>query len=186
MGPLPFNLEFFTECQDMRQLLAYLDAPPDTGEDGDTRSFSASEEGHGKREALDEQDRDRGSSGSVGDQAEGGSCSREGGDAAGVEEGEGEEDGGGGISARRRGGKNERFHKMTEEICDVVDSYGLVCYYPLNIQVRLVTLHDNPSWAPFQTRRVPPLTTRGKNAYAASASRKGTGTVRVLFIAENQ
>lgn len=41
MGPLPFNLEFFTECQDMRQLLAYLDAPPDTGEGGgDTEESS--------------------------------------------------------------------------------------------------------------------------------------------------
>ncbi|CAM9810742.1 unnamed protein product [Sphacelaria rigidula] len=41
MGPLPFNLEFFTECQDMRQLLAYLDAPPDTGEGGGDKEESS-------------------------------------------------------------------------------------------------------------------------------------------------
>lgn len=137
MGPLPFNLEFFTECQDMRQLLAYLDAPPDTGDDGDTGGgiSAADETQHGDRddEGRDNQDRDIGSS--LRDQAEDGSCSREGGDAAG-ERGGG---GGGESSVRRRRGKNARFHKMTEEICDVVDSYGLVCYYPLNIQVRLAT-----------------------------------------------
>lgn len=99
MGPLPFNLEFFTECQDMRQLLAYLDAPPDVGADD-----AASDENQGR-----ETEGQRRSSGSVAGAAASGPS--------------------------RAGGKRERFKKLTEELCDVVDSYSLVSFYPLNIQV---------------------------------------------------
>lgn len=100
MGPLPFNLDFFTECQDMRQLLAYLDAPPDVGDEEDGPERGRAESGEG------EDDKGEGMSKSAGGKSG---------------------------SQRQRG--NERFFKMTEEICDVVDSYGLVCFYPLNIQV---------------------------------------------------
>lgn len=105
MGPLPFNLEFFTECQDMRQLLAYLDAPPETG------------------------DRESGHSGEGGGEGVTGGAERRG--------AEGQSSDGGGASGSEGGRRRvkERFYKMTEEICDVVDSYGLVCFYPLNIQV---------------------------------------------------
>lgn len=128
MGPLPFNLEFFTECQDMRQLLAYLDAPPDTGEE-------VVEEGDA--EQRDDQHRDR--NGGSDTARECGGYRQDGGGAeevtarvdAGGGGGVGGDDDGGG----RRRGRNERFRKLTEEICDVVDSYGLVCFYPLNIQV---------------------------------------------------
>lgn len=141
MGPLPFNLEFFTECQDMRQLLAYLDAPPDTG---DVTPADVEEQ----------EDPSRDSTGGGG----GGGCSEIVGRESGTGEIAGDEDGKregwGGAEGpegketssedcevgRRRRGRNERFYKMTEEICDVVDSYGLVCFYPLNIQVRLFPL----------------------------------------------
>lgn len=120
MGPLPFNLEFFTECQDMRQLLAYLDAPPNTGQDEvDAGAGDDAQEENVRSNDLE------GSAGPVG-RLEGGE------EVAGTEvadKAHGVSGGGGG----RRG--NERFRKMTEEICDVVDSYGLVCFYPLNIQV---------------------------------------------------
>jgi len=133
MGPLPFNLEFFTECQDMRQLLAYLDAPPDTGEALD----GAEDEGE-----QDDQSRDRGNGGSEAgredriQRQDGGEA-----EAAGRVDGDDDVSGGGaagdGDGGKRRRGRSERFHKLTEEICDVVDSYGLVCFYPLNIQVCL-------------------------------------------------
>lgn len=174
MGPLPFNLEFFTECQDMRQLLAYLDAPPDTrdaisGYDGDgDGDGDGHDDGGAGSERRSGQHRDCGGSGSdsggvseIG-RTSGARCPQEGGgddddgngdadaDAEASRRGYGSDEreergsadehsggGGGGDIGRRRRGRNERFHKMTEEICDVVDSYGLVCFYPLNIQVRL-------------------------------------------------
>jgi len=143
MGPLPFNLEFFTECQDMRQLLAYLDAPPDTGHDatpagvegqeGPSRD-SAGESGSGSGDAG----RDSAATEQAGDRG----GNREGlGDAEGGAEGEGASSEDGQVGRRRRR-RNERFHKMTEEICDVVDSYGLVCFYPLNIQVWLFSFPE--------------------------------------------
>eukprot|EP00752_Nemacystus_decipiens_P007325 g6554.t1 len=126
MGPLPFNLEFFTECQDMRQLLAYLDAPPDT----DEALHGAGDDGE-----HDHQSRDRSGGREAG--PEGGSDRQDGveADATGrVGCGGGGGAAGGGDGGGRRRRRNERFHKLTEEICDVVDSYGLVCFYPLNIQ----------------------------------------------------
>lgn len=120
MGPLPFNLEFFTECQDMRQLLAYLDAPPNTGqEEVDAGAGDDAQEGNVQSNEL---------GGSVGpvERLEGGEG------VAGTEVADKAHGASGGDGGRRG---NERFRKMTEEICDVVDSYGLVCFYPLNIQV---------------------------------------------------
>ncbi|CAM9156678.1 unnamed protein product [Ectocarpus fasciculatus] len=182
MGPLPFNLEFFTECQDMRQLLAYLDAPPDTGEDpgdsgdpaGETTIPGNGANGEPYETAGGDRGRDSGgetgtSGAEHGDRREGdeaavaaaaaerpasdrtdGSPPRDGGRGAGEGAGAGggagadadaaggngacSGGGGGGGGGGRRRGRNERFYKMTEEICDVVDSYGLVCFYPLNIQ----------------------------------------------------
>lgn len=144
MGPLPFNLEFFTECQDMRQLLAYLDAPPDTGE--------ATDGAGDDEEQDDESNRDRSGNGSSETRARecGSERRQDGGEAeaaARVDGGGG--GGGGGDGGGRRRGRKERFHKLTEEICDVVDSYGLVCFYPLNIQVRL-----SPSQGALQVPRV--------------------------------
>lgn len=113
----------------MRQLLAYLDAPPDTGEALDDA---------GDDQEQDNPNRDRnGSSGETGRESESYGQDAEatvrfdGGGVGGGAAGGGDSRGGG-----RRRGRNERFHKLTEEICDVVDSYGLVCFYPLNIQVR--------------------------------------------------
>ena len=131
MGPLPFNLEFFTECQDMRQLLAYLDAPPDTGEALD---------GAEDDEEQDDQSRGRKGSSETGGGSE--SHRQDGGEAEAAGRADDRSGSGGGAAGDgdgggRRRGRNERFHKLTEEICDVVDSYGLVCFYPLNIQVRL-------------------------------------------------
>lgn len=139
MGPLPFNLEFFTECQDMRQLLAYLDAPPDTGVQVD-EAGDGEERDDLNRDCNGSSDtgRECGSYGQGGGEAEATprSGGRGGGGGGGGGDGDAVSDGDGG---KRRRGRNERFHKMTEEICDVVDSYGLVCFYPLNIQVRLYT-----------------------------------------------
>lgn len=94
----------------MRQLLAYLDAPPDTagtsGEDADRGGLNQKNDDESDSEPSDQGGRE---------------------DYGKVDSNVGE----GGWRAR-----NERFHKMTEEICDVVDSYGLVCFYPLNIQVK--------------------------------------------------
>lgn len=112
MGPLPFNLDFFTDCQDMRQLLAYLDAPPNMGEEED------------QQEEGEDQAGDRGRPDSQGD---GEPREKEGG------KGGSDRRGSGGDGGRRRISK--RFAKMTEEICDVVDSYGLVSFLPLNVQV---------------------------------------------------
>lgn len=123
MGPLPFNLDFFTDCQDMRQLLAYLDAPPNMGEEEPEEEDEDEEE---------DQQGDQGPPDGHGDDElgeEGGGEGGEGPDGRGLR-------GNGGEGGRRRG--NERFAKMTEEICDVVDSYGLVSFLPLNIQVLLV------------------------------------------------
>lgn len=134
MGPLPFNLEFFTECQDMRQLLAYLDAPPDTGEALDRAEEDGEQDDqsrHRNSSSSSETGRDRGGYGQDGGDAE--ATGRVGDDDRG---GSGDGAAGDGDVGGRRKGRNERFHKLTEEICDVVDSYGLVCFYPLNIQVR--------------------------------------------------
>lgn len=108
MGPLPFNLEFFTECQDMQQLLAYLDAPPNVG--GDDRSGGAVDAGQQgpDRESSNESGRSVTLVAEPARQADAPLSSRRG---------------------------RKRFKKLTEEICDVVDSYGLVCFLPLNIQV---------------------------------------------------
>lgn len=132
MGPLPFNLEFFTECQDMRQLLAYLDAPPDTGE--------VPVDEAGDDEEQDDENRDYNSNSEAGREC--GSYRQDGGEAEATVRVDDDGGGGDGVAGdgnggRRRRARNERFHKLTEEICDVVDSYGLVCFYPLNIQVRL-------------------------------------------------
>lgn len=118
MGPLPFNLDFFAECQDMRQLLAYLDAPPNVGGEDDSVDGGPHCDGN-------EGDR----SGEKGVTA-----SEPGGDA-------------GSLSGARRG--RERFRKLTAEICDVVDSYGLVCYFPLNVQASPLSLWWRPAHHPF-------------------------------------
>ncbi len=133
MGPLPFNLEFFTECQDMRQLLLYLDAPPDTGD-----TTRADVEGQ-EDPSRDSTGSDNGGRDSGAEEAGDGEGNREGWGGTEGAEGEGTSSEDGEVGRRRRG-RNERFYKMTEEICDVVDSYGLVCFYPLNIQVRLFSL----------------------------------------------
>ncbi|CAM9475789.1 unnamed protein product, partial [Choristocarpus tenellus] len=108
LGPLPFNLDFFTECQDMRQLLLYMDTPPLV--EGDEE----------EEEEEEEEEADEGMGEVVGEGMLG--------------------DGTGGLGQGSGGPKRgssrlgELFFKMTEEICDVVDSYGLVSFHPLNIQ----------------------------------------------------
>lgn len=128
MGPLPFNLDFFTECQDMRQLLAYLDAPPNMGDDDDRIGHqSQADSTEPSKEGVPGEAR-RDESGTHED-----ACSQDRSGEGGFDTSEARL-GGGETNVRR---KKERFFKMTEEICDVVDSYGLVCFYPLNIQVSL-------------------------------------------------
>ncbi|CAM9824644.1 unnamed protein product [Discosporangium mesarthrocarpum] len=103
LGPLPFNLDFFTECQDMSQLLDYMDAPPIT-------EYEEGEE-DGERELRGERHGGGTGQGEINGDSEGG-------------QGTGTES----------GLLRSQFSKMTEMICEVVDSYGLVCFYPLNIQ----------------------------------------------------
>ncbi len=92
-GVLPFNLDFFTECSDLRHLLNYIDRTPFMENDEDI---------------LDKQDND----GVIVEEVE--KSSQE----------EQEEE------PRWR----TRYRKMNEEICDVVEDYGLVSFFTLDVQ----------------------------------------------------
>lgn len=127
MGPLPFNLEFFTECQDMRELLAYLDAPPNMGRGGEDEQPVDDVPGWVREPQEDDGHESNVDNSAGGVKADTGQGEREEADNT-----VGNDDGG-----PRKRKRNERFRKLTEEICDVVDSYGLVSFFPLNIQVSL-------------------------------------------------
>eukprot|EP00611_Tribonema_gayanum_P028249 TRINITY_DN7206_c1_g1_i1.p1 TRINITY_DN7206_c1_g1~~TRINITY_DN7206_c1_g1_i1.p1 ORF type:complete len:392 (+),score=143.97 TRINITY_DN7206_c1_g1_i1:47-1177(+) len=110
-GPLAFNLDFFTECTDMTRILDYIDAPA-RGADELDHDFKGAherpqEESHPR--SLDEDsDLD-------------------------VEEEEGEPPDQP-VAPPPPSAASKKLSRLTREICDVVESFGLVSFTTLDIQ----------------------------------------------------
>ncbi len=81
-GVLPFNLDFFTECSDLRRLLDYIDSGPFIEHHTDDGVIENQESQIDEKEPM----------------------------------------------------WKRRYRKMNEEICDVVEDYGLVSFYTLDVQ----------------------------------------------------
>ncbi len=93
-GVLPFNLDFFTECYDLRRLLDYIDSVPFLERHSDDINNKC-DNSDGVIEEVENQSPQ-------------------------MEEEE---------PIWRR-----RYRRMNEEICDVVEDYGLVSFYTLDVQ----------------------------------------------------
>ncbi len=87
-GVLPFNLDFFTECHDLRRLLDYIDSAPfiESNDDINNRDSDGVMEMEKPPQVEEEP------------------------------------------TWRRR------YQKLNKEICDVVEDYGLVSFYTLDVQ----------------------------------------------------
>jgi hypothetical protein len=120
-GPLPFNLDFFTECLNLAPLVRYIgkDIPGNTGP-AQTHSQSRHQQAglHDNDDDISDNDVDDASTPSAG-------ANR-----------------GAGVGASTRAAEPEigmsklqaKFQRMSAALCEVVDDYGLVSFHPMNIE----------------------------------------------------
>ncbi|KAL7534672.1 hypothetical protein ACHAXR_009212 [Thalassiosira sp. AJA248-18] len=93
-SPLPFNLEYFTQCHDLRRLVDYLDSNP--------MDFMANSNVHSNTGAVFDYTED-----------------------AEYQEAQ---------QRTRSSNFSQKYRKLHNELCDVVEDFGLLSFLPLSIQ----------------------------------------------------
>lgn len=109
-GDLPFTLDFFTEMLNLSPLLRYVNAPYSSLAEIKQKEEEEIAKNNGEYPDIDEDD--------VDDYSDGGSHNK-------LDQTEQE---------TGRSKLQQKYYKMTEAICEVVENYGLVSFVPLNIE----------------------------------------------------